>query len=96
MKNKHLSVSDRFEIEKSLNNNLSFKKIGILLNKNCTTISREIRHHYIVKNSGAVGRKFNNCLFRKSCPDRGSTCNIQNCTEFVKERCKKLSKPGTI
>ena len=96
MKNKHLSLSDRLEIEKSLNNNLSFKKIGILLNKNCTTISREIRNHYIIKNSGAVGRRFNNCLFRKSCPNRGSKCNIHNCTEFAEERCKKLSKPPYV
>lgn len=28
MKNKHLSLDERFEIEKGLNNNLSFKQIG--------------------------------------------------------------------
>lgn len=96
MKSKHLSLSDRFEIEKSLNNNLSFKKIASLLDKNCTTISREVRNHYIIKNSGSVGRKFNNCLFRKSCPNRGSKCNIKNCSEFVEEKCEKLSKPPYV
>ena len=58
MKNKHLSSSDRLEIEKGLNDNLSFKKIGEKLEKDCTTISKEVKNHIIYKNTGAIGRQF--------------------------------------
>ena len=46
---KHLSLDDRFKIEKYLNERKSFKEIGRLLNKNCTTISREIRRHSVIE-----------------------------------------------
>ena len=45
MKNKHLSFDDRLEIEKGLKSNLSFKKIGANIGKDCTTVSKEIRNH---------------------------------------------------
>ena len=70
-KNKHLSLDDRLIIERELTLRKSFKHIGKLLNKDCTTISKEIKNHFIVKNSGSVGRVFNNCLYRKNCPNRG-------------------------
>lgn len=96
MKNKHLSLQERFEIENSLNKNLSFKKIGKIVDKNCTTISREIKSHYITKNSGAIGRSFNNCIYRNTCPNRGKNCNLQNCTEFKEEKCNLLNKPPYV
>lgn len=96
MKNKHLSLNDRFDIENGLINNLSFKEIGKNIDKSCTTISREIRNHYIVKNSGAVGRDFNNCLYRFSCPNRGKNCNLKNCTNFKEEKCSLLDKPPYV
>ena len=46
---KHLSLDERLDIEKYLSQNKSFKEIGKLIDKNCTTISREIRSHYTVK-----------------------------------------------
>lgn len=93
---KHLSLDDRINIEKSLNEGLSFKEIGRRLDKNCTTISREIKNHYTVKNTGAVGRKFNNCIYRCTCPNRGKNCNIQNCSEFKEEKCSLLNKPPYV
>lgn len=96
MKNKHLSLNDRFEIENGLNNKWSFKKIVSLVDKDCTTISREIRNHYIVKNTGGIGRHFNNCIYRKSCPNRGKNCNLHNCTMFVEEKCPLLNKPPYV
>ena len=65
MKNKHLSYDERLNIEKGLKENKSFKEIAKIVNKNCTTISREIRNHYVVENIGTYGRSFNNCLQRK-------------------------------
>ena len=98
MKNKHLSFDDRLEIEKGLKDNLSFKAISRLIDKNCSTISKEIRNHYIIKNTGTLGRNFNNCLYRKDCTyrERGTKCNINHCSHFQKEECLKLLKPPYV
>lgn len=93
---KHLSLEERFDIENGLSKRLSFKKIGENINKDCTTISREIRNHYIVKNTGGIGRQFNNCIYRKSCPNRGKNCNLNNCIEFQEQKCTLLNKPPYV
>ena len=82
MKNKHLSLENRFEIENLLREGKSFKEIAKVVNKNCTTISREIRSHYTVKNSGTHGRAFNNCLNRLACPIR-KNCNLHKCIDVT-------------
>ena len=93
---KHLSLDERFEIENSLCKGMSFKEIARNIGKNCTTISREIRNHYIVKNTGSVGRRFNNCIYRRTCENRGKNCNLTNCTEFKEEKCNQLNKPPYV
>lgn len=93
---KHLSLEERFDIENGLSKGLSFKEIGKKVNKNCTTISREIRNHYIVKNTGGIGRSFNNCIYRSSCPNRGKNCNLNNCSEFKEQKCNLLDKPPYV
>lgn len=93
---KHLSLDERFEIENNLCKGMSFKEIARNIGKNCTTISREIRNHYIVKNTGSVGRRFNNCIYRRTCENRGRNCNLTNCTEFKKENCNQLNKPPYV
>lgn len=62
----HLTEDDRITVENNLNNNTPLKQIGRNINKHCSSISREIKNHYVTKNTGAVGRRFNNCLFRKT------------------------------
>ena len=96
MSNKHLSLEDRMNIEKYLNERKSFKEIGRLLNKHCTTVSREIRGHYVVKNTGGIGRPFNNCLDRKTCPNRGKACHLKECISFKEEKCSLLTKPPYV
>ena len=98
MKNKHLSFNDRLEIEKGLNENLSFKKIGIIIEKDCTTISKEIKNHVIFKNIGAVGRPFFDCIYRYNCPHKikGTKCNQKLCNHYKKETCAKLNKPPYV
>lgn len=88
----HLTRDDRITIENDLNNRIPLKQIGRNINKHCSSISREIRNHYITKNTGSVGRAFNNCTFRKTCPNRGKNCNIKNCSEFIEEKCTLLNK----
>lgn len=94
--NKHLSFDDRLTIENNLSLSKSFKYIGRLLDKDCTTISKEIRNHYKVMNTGSVGRRFNNCLYRRTCPNRGKNCNISNCINFQEEKCSLLNKPPYV
>ena len=46
---KHLNLSDRINIEKGLNNNDSFATIAKVVQKDPTTISKEVRKHSKVK-----------------------------------------------
>lgn len=93
---KHLSLSERFDIENSLSTRKSFKEIARSIGKDCTTISREIRNHYVVKNTGGIGRQFNNCIYRSTCPNRGKNCNLNNCTKFKEQKCNLLNKPPYV
>ena len=98
MKNKHMSFDDRLEIELGLKNGLSFKQIASKLNKDCTTISKEIKKHIQYKNSGAVGRPFFDCVYGYNCQhrERGTKCTFQNCEHYIKKICNKLSKPPYV
>jgi IS30 family transposase len=49
---KHLILSERKDIEILLKEGNSFKEIGRILRKACTTISREIRSHLIERKTG--------------------------------------------
>lgn len=109
--NKHLSLEDRLIIEREIGLNKSFKYIGKLLNKDCTTISKEIKNHYKVKNSGGYGRVFNNCIYRENCKINSlcSDCNQSKnrlcryclkckniCSNYKEEKCSKLYKPPYV
>jgi IS30 family transposase len=52
---KHLSLSERQQIEKLLLERASFKAIGRALNRDCTTISKEVRSHICFVKKGAYG-----------------------------------------
>ena len=68
-KQKHLTLESRIIIETKLNEGESFKAIGRLLNKDCTTISKEVKNHISFEKSGAYGKAFNDCLlaFQHEC-----------------------------
>ena len=61
-KQKHLTLDSRIIIETMLNEGESFKAIGRLLDKDCTTISKEIKNHISFEKSGAYGRSFYDCI----------------------------------
>lgn len=98
MKNKHLSYDERLEIESGLKDNLSFKQIAKNIDRDCTTISKEIKNHIIFKNSGAIGRPFFDCLYRHNCPykKKGKKCISKLCEHYKKESCEKLKKPPYV
>ena len=57
-KQKHLTLTSRITIETMLNKGDSFKSIGRFLNKDCTTISKEVKNHICFEKSGVYGRTF--------------------------------------
>ena len=60
-KQKHLTLASRITIETMLDKGESFKSIGRFLNKDCTTISKEVKNHICFEKIGAYGRAFNDC-----------------------------------
>ena len=63
---KHLTLNSRITIETLLNQGNNFKYIATVLEKDCTTISKEIKKHIYIERSGSCGRGFNDCLFWKA------------------------------
>lgn len=109
-KNKHLTLDDRYDIQHSLENRMSFKAIGILLGKDCTTIAKEIKAHISFEKKGAPYKAFNDCIHRKRCNVNYKLCPtcinsrscsfcgrcISFCEQYEKESCPRLSKPPYV
>jgi IS30 family transposase len=107
-KNKHLTLDDRIEIAGSLGNRESFKEIGKKLDKDCTTISKEVRSHLVFKKVGGLHVRYNACARRRECKTvylcetctehtahhKCSLCIYCNdrCPEFVLETCQCLEE----
>lgn len=44
-KNKHMTLQDRIEIQECLSKGMTFKSIAKRIEKNATTVSREVKGH---------------------------------------------------
>lgn len=109
-KNKHLTLDDRYTIQHSLEERMSFKSIGSLLGKDCTTIAKEIKGHMVFEKKGAPCRPFNDCIHRRNCTVNYHLCSPCNnnrhcstcgkctsvCERYEKEICTLLSKPPYV
>ena len=103
-KNMHLTLDERNIIEQELNNNSSFRKIAILLDKDPTTIAKEVKKHKIRKEGQAIHIGFNSCSRKYNCNRRNvcgfrcnkkcSKCNICNkvCSDFEDGICLRLKR----
>ena len=102
-KHTHLTLDDRYTISNLLNSSTSFKAIALEIEKDCTTVSKEVRNHCVFKKTGSLGRSFNCCIHRKNCVHRKLcmncnsnrycwSCKVCNsvCPDFKKETCSKL------
>ena len=69
-KNKHLTDSERLQIEQWLRERISISKIAANLDKSKSTISREIRAHAVDSDKYAPYRVHNRCLKRRDCHKR--------------------------
>ena len=74
MKYKHLTLDDRIEIQRALKDRLSFVKIGALLNRDPSTIAKEVKSHAISKQTGTKSRPYNPCINRRHCTHEGDIC----------------------
>lgn len=109
-KNTHLTLEDRIIIEVSLKNGESFAEIGRKLEKDPSTISKEVRNHIkIVRN-----KSYNPCANRASCSKIATVCKscsaqfhylckrcveyrcYELCTDFVELTCQRFKKPPYI
>lgn len=111
-KQKHMDLNARTMIELELAKGNSFKGIALMLDKDCTTISKEIRAHRVFEKTGAYGKAFNDCqhAFLHNCnakricdrctsPKRPCwSCGkcTENCISYIKYSCPKLSKPPYV
>lgn len=106
--NKHLSFEDRLTIESMLKEKHSFKDIGLTLDKDPTTISKEIRNHLVYRRTGGMHQRYNACEYRFQCTKNHlcipchserkyklcKSCSMCNrfCKDFKQVICPKLSK----
>ena len=100
---KFFTYEERLELQKYLKESLSFKEISRRLDKNPTTISREVRKYSSEVATGFPGFPFNACKNRFHCRIKklcGKECTRKsnnycklcsscndNCSDFVEEIC---------
>ncbi len=110
-KHSHLTLDDRIQIQKLLNEKNSFKQIARELGKDPTTIPKEIKGHIQVKKSGCFNRVFNDCRNRRGCTAR-HLCGNKNCKraccfcgakscaslcpDYQSEQCSRHNKPPYV
>lgn len=67
---KQLDLSQRRKIEQGLNQQQSIRAIGVMIDANHTTVSREIKHHRIQSKKTCKPYILNNCVNRKKCEEQ--------------------------
>lgn len=107
---KHFTLEERIAIEVMLKDSKSFKTMGKELDRDCTSISKEIKNHIMIKRTGSYGRSFNDCFNRMNCTHsylctdpkcrNNRCCFCPNCTSFCpdysRQLCPQLSKPPYV
>jgi len=111
-KHKHLTLSQRIEIEKGLGMSKSFTQIATEIGKDPSTISKEVRKHSKTSQRKNIGFAPIPCSLRKEC-DLKSLCLkdcsikckvcrephmrcIDVCSKYKPVICDRLSKPPYV
>ena len=108
--NSHLTLQDRSIISVRITEGVPFRQIALDLDKDPGTISREVKLHRTMVETGSCGHSFNPCIHRKNCDKRfvcgtcvmnGKKCSncvqcIKHCDDFEEEVCPKLQKPPYV
>ncbi len=102
--NLHLTLDERNTIEQELMKNTSFKDIALMLDKDPTTISKEVKKNRIRKEGQSIHINFNHCSKKFNCKRRNicgfncnkecRKCNICNkvCNDFEEGTCLRLKR----
>ena len=108
---KHLTYVDRTLIEQSLDMDMSLRQIAEALEKDPSTISKEIRKHRIVASSKKGGRSFTDCRQAPTCQKQHlcakagcsfycATCSRyrcdKRCGDYIPTACDKLNRPPYV
>lgn len=108
-KNTHLTFDDRLTIETSLREGLTFKEIADRIQKDPSTISKEIRNHRKPFRRGT----FNPCILRSECHHFKDACApclrpweatckkcsalcYEHCPDFKEKICPRLARPPYV
>lgn len=108
----HLTLDDRCTIQALLDQKASFADIARTLQKDPTTISREVRSHLIFRRVGGLHLNYNACIHRLDCSKSRicAECHSQRryslcrrcsmcnafCKDFQAYSCPKLMKPPYV
>lgn len=109
---KFFTYENRLDLQKGLKNGLSIKAIAVILRKNPTTVSREIRKYSSELATGYPGYPFNECKNRFNCRKKnlcGKSCSRKsaaycklcpqcnsNCGDFIREICTARFRPPYV
>lgn len=90
-KSKHFNLIERIAIEQMIKDSFSFKAIARELGRDCTSISKEIKHHITIKKTGTYGKSFNNCVHRFDCK-YSYICDSPSCRNRYCRFCSRCSE----
>jgi len=90
-KNTHLSLDERYTIQHMLETGATFRQIALKLNRDKSTISKEVKRNSEIKKTGALGFAFNDCIHRKTCDIR-QKCKVLTCSRTRCNRCSRCSE----
>lgn len=109
---KHLTLDQRLQIQEALKTRSSFRAIAQCLDKDPSTISKEIRTRLVKIRKGPVRGNFNACKYRFTCQNSHicsschsgrkytfcRNCGMCNrfCRDFTEQICNKLLKPPYV
>ena len=92
---KHLTEENRSDIEFYINQGFSFSKISKIIEKDRTTIAKEIKKHRIKK----IPKNHDKYISRNFCAHK-SLCGKSNCNPnkscYIETICSKLTKPPYV
>lgn len=97
---KHLTLSDRIQIESGLENGLNFTQIATLLHKDSSTISKEVRRHlfHVPHYTSNMQKKRSECEHFPVC-EKHHVCGRKDCSHLCvqcrSKRCSMLCKEFT-
>lgn len=107
----HLTLDDRLTIQARLLHSVSFRQIARELDKDPSTISKEVRNHLRFVQIGCLGKCYNDCRDVKDCTAQHlcgdnscrrycKYCNTPKCKtkcpEYESYSCPKLTKPPYV